>query len=101
MGHPKAFSELRRPPRIDDRNAAIGKVGAIPGCKLGSVRPGNGCDLGIRMADGPSEPPPMCRNPGKMARRVALECEHTSREVFRKHPFRCSQQRVVPLTLGE
>src|SRR6266478_3578683 len=103
MGHPKANSELsrRRAPGIDDSNAAIGKVGAIPCCKLSPVRPGNGCDLGVRVVDGSSKRPTVCCNPCKIVRSVALECEYTSREVFRKHPFRCSQQAVAPLTLGE
>src|SRR6266481_3213892 len=97
---PLAFS-LERAPGIDDSNAAIGKVGAIPCCKLSPVRPGNGCDLGVRVADGSSKRPAVCCNPCKMLRSVALECEYTSREVFRKHPFRCSQQAVAPLTFGE
>jgi len=53
--------------------------------------PGNGCDLRIRVADGPSECATVCCNPRKMARSVALECEYASREVFRKHPFSGSQ----------
>ena len=95
-----AFS-LGRAPGIDDSNAAIGKVGGIPCCKLSPVRPGNGCDLGVRVADGSSKRPTVCCNPCKIVRSVALECEYTSREVFRKHPFRCSQQAVAPLTFGE
>src|SRR5271155_2789826 len=115
MGHPESIFELRwwhppgfrsrlslgRSPGIDERNVAIGKVGAIPRCKRGPVRPGNGCDLGVRVADGSSKLPAVCCNPCKMARSIALECEYTPREIVRKHPFRCSQQAVAPLTFGE
>src|SRR3981189_1090574 len=109
MGHrsvpgflaPSLAFPLGRAPGIDDSNAAIGKVGAIPCCKLSPVRPGNGCNLGVRVADGSSMRPAVCCNPCKMVRSVALECEYTSREVFRKHPFGCNQQAVAPLTFGE
>src|ERR1700719_723016 len=94
-------SSLGRAPGIDDSNAAVGKVGTIPRCKLSPVRPGNGCNLGVRVADGSSKRPAVCCNPCKMLRSVALECEYTSREVFRQHPFRCSQQAVAALTFGE
>ena len=92
---------LGRAPGIDDSNAAIGKVGAIPCGKLSPMRPRNGRDLGIRVADRSSKRPTVRCNAGKMARSVTLECEYASREVFRKHPFRCSQQGVAPLTFGE
>jgi hypothetical protein len=65
------------------------------------MRPRDGRDLGIRVADRSSKRPTVRCNPGKMARSVTLECEYASREVFRKHPFRCSQQGVAPLTFGE
>src|SRR5579859_1043907 len=98
---PRIGCPLRRAPRIDNDNVAIGKVGAVARCKPGSMRLSGGRDLGVRVTNWPSERSTACRNRGKVACSFAFESENTSGEVFRKHFFRGSQQVVAPLAFGE
>lgn len=72
-------------PGINEINAAVRKIGKIPGRNLGSSEASNRGDLRIRVAYWLAERAPMSSDLRKRARCLALKTQDPASQVLVKH----------------
>ncbi len=88
-------------PRVNDIKPALRKISNIPRREHGPPCFGDGGNLGIRVTDKPAECAATGRDPGEVARGLAVESKYPTRKIFREHRFSRSKQLVAAFAFLE
>jgi hypothetical protein len=88
-------------PGVNGIKATVLEVPNITGRKVRPSHLGDGCDLGISMADRSAESTAVGGNLGKSSRRIAVEPKDAARQILGKHSLRRCQQTLAPFAPGE